>query len=149
VPENYTGKVHVGSDVALIFPEMQKTITTKINVIGKVIDPLSRSFFIETKLAPNNDFRPNQIVQVKIKDYSKTNALSIPINILQNDEKGKFIYVAVNENGKLVARKKIITVGEFYGDNMEVLTGLAVGDAIITTGYQNLFDGQFITTVAK
>jgi multidrug efflux pump subunit AcrA (membrane-fusion protein) len=88
-------------------------------------------------------------VQVKIKDYSKANAISIPINILQNDEKGKFVYVAINENGKMIARKKIITVGEFYGDNMEVLGGLVNGDAIITTGYQNLFDGQFITTVAK
>ena len=149
VPENYTGKVRVGSDVALNFPDMQKTIETKISVIGKVIDPLSRSFFIETKIAPNSDFRPNQLVQVKIKDYSKANAISIPINILQNDEKGKFVYVAISENGKMIARKKIITVGEFYGDNMEVLGGLVNGDAIITTGYQNLFDGQFITTVAK
>ena len=55
------------------FPDMQKTIETKISVIGKVIDPLSRSFFIETKLAPNSDFRPNQLVQVRIKDYSKSN----------------------------------------------------------------------------
>ena len=149
VPENYTGKVRVGSDVALNFPDMQKTIATKISVIGKVIDPLSRSFFIETKIAPNSDFRPNQLVQVKIKDYSKANAISIPINILQNDEKGKFVYVAISENGKMIARKKTITVGEFYGDNMEVLGGLVNGDAIITTGYQNLFDGQFITTVAK
>jgi len=149
VPENYTGKVRVGSDVALNFPDMQKTIETKISVLGKVIDPLSRSFFIETKIAPNSDFSPNQLVQVKIKDYSKANAISIPINILQNDEKGKFVYVAISENGKMIARKKIITVGEFYGDNMEVLGGLVMGDAIITTGYQNLFDGQFITTVAK
>ena len=149
VPENYTGKVRVGSDLTLNFPDMQKTIATKISVMGKVIDPLSRSFFIETKLAPNSDFRPNQLVQVKIKDYSKADALSIPINILQNDEKGKFVYVAISENGKMVARKKMITVGEFYGDNMEVLSGLVIGDAIITTGYQNLFDGQFITTVAK
>ena len=149
VPENYTGKVRVGSDVALNFPDMQKTIETKISVMGKVIDPLSRSFFIETKLAPNSDFRPNQLVQVRIKDYSKANALSIPINILQNDEKGKFVYIAISENGKMIARKKMITVGEFYGDNMEVLSGLVIGDAIITTGYQNLFDGQFITTVAK
>ena len=32
---------------------------------------------------------------------------------------------------------------------MEVISGLVIGDAIITTGYQNLFDGQFITTAAK
>ena len=41
------------------------------------------------------------------------------------------------------------TVGEFYGNNMEVLSGLLVGDVIIVSGYQNLFDGQFITTVAN
>ena len=149
VPENYTGKVHVGSEVALNFPDLQKTIQTKINVMGNVIDPLSRSFFIETKLSADNNFRPNQLVQVRIKDYSKANALSIPINILQNDEKGKFIYVAINEKGKMIARKKMITVGEFYGNNMEVLSGLIVGDVIIVSGYQNLFDGQFITTVAN
>ncbi len=149
VPENYTGKVHVGSEVALNFPDLQKTIQTKINVMGNVIDPLSRSFFIETKLTADNNFRPNQLVQVRIKDYSKANAISIPINILQNDEKGKFIYVAVNEKGKMIARKKMITVGEFYGNNMEVLSGLLVGDVIIVSGYQNLFDGQFITTVSN
>ena len=33
VPENYTGKVNVGSDVSLTFPDIQKTITTKISVM--------------------------------------------------------------------------------------------------------------------
>ena len=149
VPENYSQRVKTGTKLNINLPDLQKSIQTSISVVGKIINPNSRSFFIETKLAPNSDFRPNQLVQVKIKDYSKANALSIPINILQNDEKGKFVYVAISENGKMIARKKMITVGEFYGDNMEVLGGLVIGDAIITTGYQNLFDGQFITTVAK
>jgi RND family efflux transporter MFP subunit len=149
VPENYSQRVKTGTKLNINPPDLQKSIQTSISVVGKIINPNSRSFFIETKLAPNSDFRPNQLVQVRIKDYSKANALSIPINILQNDEKGKFVYVAISENGKIIARKKMITVGEFYGDNMEVLGGLVIGDAIITTGYQNLFDGQFITTVAK
>lgn len=149
VPENYAGKVKVGTDVNLFFPDAQKTIATKVNVLGNVIDPLSRSFFIETKLPADNSFRPNQIAQVKIKDYSKANAISIPVNLLQNDDKNKFIYVAATEKGKLVARKRTITVGEFYGNNIEVLTGLAVGDTIITEGFQSLYDGQSITTSLK
>jgi RND family efflux transporter MFP subunit len=149
VPENYAGKVKVGTDVNLFFPDAQKNLAAKVNVLGNVIDPLSRSFFIETKLPVDKSFRPNQLAQVKIKDYAKSNAISIPLNLLQNDDKNKFIYVAATENGKLVARKKVITVGEFYGNNIEVLSGLAAGDSIITEGYQSLYDGQSITTTQK
>jgi hypothetical protein len=88
-------------------------------------------------------------VQVKIKDYTNKNAISIPVNLVQNDEKGKFIYVAVTEKGKLIARKKMIMIGSFYGDEIEVLSGLSVGDKMITEGYQSIFDGQNLTITTK
>ena len=68
VPENYAGKVKVGTDLTLTFPDIQKTINNKVNVLGNVIDPLSRSFFIESKLPIDKNFRPNLLAQVKIKD---------------------------------------------------------------------------------
>jgi len=149
IPENYAGKIKIGTETSLNFPDIQKVIEAKISVVGNVIDPLSRSFYIEAKLPMDKNFRPNQLVQVKIKDYEKKDAISAPINLLQNDEKGKFIYVAVMENGKLMARKKAVTVGQYYGNNIEILTGLVAGDNIITEGYQSLFDGQNITTSDK
>ena len=149
VPENYSGKVKVGTEVSLIFPDLQKTIAVKVNVLGNVIDPLSRSFFIETKLPIDKNFRPNQLAQVKIKDYEKTDAISLPVNLVQTDENGKFVYVAVNEKGKLVARKKVITAGEFYGNNIEILSGLSAGDVVVTEGYQSIFDGQVLVTSVK
>jgi RND family efflux transporter MFP subunit len=149
VPENYVGKVKVGTEASLNFPDIQKIVAAKISVVGNVIDPLSRSFYIEAKLPVDKNFRPNQLVQVKIKDYEKKNAISAPINLLQNDEKGKFIYVAVMENGKLLARKKAVIVGQYYGNNIEILAGLVAGDNVISEGYQTLFDGQNITTSDK
>ena len=149
VPENYAGKVKVGTELTLTFPDIQKTINNKINVLGNVIDPLSRSFFIESKLPVDKNFRPNLLAQVKIKDYEKKDAISIPVNLLQNDEKGKFVYVASLEAGKMVARKKMVTTGEFYGNNIEVLGGLTAGEVLITEGYQSIYDGQLITTTIK
>lgn len=149
VPENYAGKVKVGTETSLNFPDIQKIVAAKISVVGNVIDPLSRSFYIEAKLPVDKNFRPNQLVQVKIKDYEKKNAISAPINLLQNDEKGKFIYVAVMEKGKLLARKKAVIVGQYYGNNIEIVAGLVAGDNVITEGYQTLFDGQNITTSDK
>ena len=149
VPENYAGKVKVGTELTLTFPDIQKTINNKVNVLGNVIDPLNRSFYIESKLPVDNNFRPNLLAQVKIKDYEKKNAISIPVNLLQNDEKGKFVYVAVVEAGKMFARKKMVATGEFYGNNIEVLSGIAAGDILISEGYQSIYDGQLITTSIK
>jgi RND family efflux transporter MFP subunit len=145
VPENYAGKVKSGTDVTLFFPDLNKSIDTKLSVVGNVIDPLSRSFFVEAKLPVDKNFRPNQLAQVKIKDYTKKNAISIPINIVQNDDKGKFVYVAATENGKLIARKRVVTIGEFYANTIEILSGLSAGEQVVTEGYQNLYDGQSLT----
>ncbi len=149
VPENYLGRVKEGSKMVVNFPDINKTINTAISVSGKIIDPVSRSFYVEAKLPSDKDLKPNQITLVRIQDYTAPKAITIPVNTLQTDEKGKFVLVAVNENGKLVARKKPVQIGELYGDKLEIKSGLETGDQIITEGYQGLYDGQIITTSAS
>jgi multidrug efflux pump subunit AcrA (membrane-fusion protein) len=39
----------------------------------------------------------------------------------------------------------VVTTGEFYGNNIEVLSGLAAGEILITEGFQSIYDGQLIT----
>lgn len=146
VPENYLEKVGVGTNLRVTLPELNnKVVNTKVSVAGKLIDPITRAFYIEGKLQ-GKDLRPNQIAIVQIQDYKAPNAITIPVNTLQNDEKGKFVLVAASENGKLIARKKTIIVGELYGDKLEVKSGLQTGDKIITEGFQGLYDGQVIST---
>jgi len=54
-----------------------------------------------------------------------------------------------NAAGNDVAIKKPITVGEAYGDKIEVKSGLTAGMQLITAGYQSVYDRQVITTAAK
>jgi membrane fusion protein (multidrug efflux system) len=150
VPENYLGQVDVGSHVKVVIPELNnKTIDTKISVTGKTIDPSTRSFYVEAKLPYDKQFYPNQIALIKIQDYTTPNALTIPANSLQNDDKGKYVMIAVKDGDRLIARKKSITIGMIYGDRVQVLSGIQAGDNIITDGYQGLYDGQPITTSAQ
>jgi membrane fusion protein, multidrug efflux system len=149
VPENYLGQVKVGSNVKVVIPELNnKTIDTKISVTGKTIDASNRGFYIEAKLPYDKQFYPNQIALIKIQDYTTSDALTIPVNSLQNDDKGKYVMVAVKDGSRLVARKKPITIGLMYGDRVQVLSGIQTGDNIITDGYQGLYDDQPITTSA-
>jgi membrane fusion protein, multidrug efflux system len=149
VPENYLGRVSVGTPVKITVTDIGKTINAKVTATGKFIDPTSRSSFLEARIAPDKALHPNQIAQIRIQDYSAPNVITIPINTLQTDEKGKYVMVAVKENGKMVARKKIVVPGELYGDKVEVKSGLTAGDVLITDGFQGLYEGQGLTTDAK
>jgi membrane fusion protein (multidrug efflux system) len=146
IPENYLGKVNVGSKVKITLPDLNKTIDAVVTVAGKSIDPINRSFFIEAKVPADKSLRPNQIALVRIQDYNIGNTITVPVNTVQSDEKGKFVMTAVKENGKTVARKKAVVIGQFYGDKMEIKSGLQTGDVVVTDGYQSLYDGQLLTT---
>lgn len=147
VPENYLSKVNQGTELEVEFPELNnRVVKSKVTVASKLIDPTTRTFYIEGKLPADKDFRPNQIAVVKIEDYNRKATVTVPINVVQSDEKGKYVYVMEKSNNKMVARKKNVIVGEAYGGLLEVKSGLNGGEQIITEGYQSVYDGQAITT---
>lgn len=148
VPENYIGRVKVGSEVKVFLPDINRTIDAKVTVAGRTIDPVNRAFYIEARIPSSPELKPNQVAVVKIQDYAKDDAVTIPVNVLQNDENGKFVMVAVKEGHKMIARKRTIVVGELYGEELEVKSGLQSGDQLITEGFQGLYEGQAITTKA-
>jgi len=149
VPENYLGRVKPGTNVKVTLPDANKNIDTKVRVAGTSIDAASHGFFIESKLPADKSIRPNQVAMVRIQDYTINNAITAPVNTLQNDEKGKYVMVAVKENNQLRARKRTVVPGEFYGDQLEIKSGLKAGDLVITDGFQSLYDGQLLTTDTK
>ncbi|HRH60337.1 MAG TPA: efflux RND transporter periplasmic adaptor subunit [Chitinophagaceae bacterium] len=149
VPENYLSKVKQGAPMQVTLPDVNKSFTTSVSVSGNIIDPNSRSFYVDGKLPADKDLRPNQVAQIKIQDYAAADAITVPVNTLQTDEKGKFVLVASDENGKTIARKKAVTIGQLYGDRIEITSGLSIGDRLVVDGYQGLFDGQALTVAAQ
>lgn len=146
VPENYAGKIKKGDAVKVSIQGIDSLFTSSINVVGASIDPNTRSFTSEAKLPSATNLKPNQIATMKILDYEIKGAVTVPVNVVQSDEKGKYVYVMEKTAGKTVARKKPVMVGEVYDGNIEIKSGLAGGDLIITEGYQAVYDGQAITT---
>ena len=147
VPENYLEKVGVGNEIIVKLPDIDKTFHTKITLEGKTIDPNTRAFYIEANLPNDKNLRPNQVALVSIKDYESKNAITVPLNTIQNDQEGKFVLVAEMQNGKMVAHKKPVQIGQLYNGKIEILSGLQVGDKIISEGYQGLYEGQAISTL--
>jgi RND family efflux transporter MFP subunit len=145
VPENYVAKIRKGMPVVVVVPDLNQSFNSSISLVSETINVTSRSFVAESKVGGNKDLKPNQIAVVKILDHEAKNAIVIPVETVQSDEKGKYVYVAAQEGNKTVARKRAVSIGEFYDELIEVNAGLAKGDKLITKGYQGLYDGQVIS----
>lgn len=147
VPENYISRISVGTPLQVVLPELNnRIIDTRVTVVSKLIDPTTRSFFVEGKVPADKDLRPNQTAVAKVQDYKSPNTIAVPANIVQSDEKGKYLFIAETSGAKTVARRRIVIAGEAYGGMMEIKSGLKAGEQIITEGYQTLYDGQAIST---
>jgi RND family efflux transporter MFP subunit len=146
VPENYASKVKKGMEVIVDVPDLQKRINARITLVSELIGQTNRSFTAESKIPADPLLKPNQVAIIRILDHSSKNAIVVPVATVQSDEKGKFVYVLDMQNGKAVAKKKNVVVGELYEDRIEIRQGLQANDQLITQGFQGLYEGQLITT---
>jgi membrane fusion protein, multidrug efflux system len=149
VPDNYAAIIKKGASVLIKVDEAGKdSIPSVISMVGSYIDPTTRSFTVEAKLSSDPSLKPNETAVMKILDYQAKDAVVIPVRALLSDDKGKYVFIMVNEGGKNVARKKAVTVDDKHvsSDQLQVLSGLSAGDMIITEGSEAVYDGQTITT---
>lgn len=144
--ESNIAKVKSGDKVKIFFKDLNKEIDATVSYAAKAINPMTRTFRVEVKITANQrDYYPNMISQVRINDYTNPSALIIPINLVQKSEMGDFVFVAVKNGKKYTAEKRTITTGRTYGANTEVVSGLQAGDQVISTGYNDLNEGQIIS----
>ncbi len=150
VPENYISRLHKGSPAEITVTDINKVIKAPVALLSQSVDPTNRGFLAEIKIPYDPLLKPNQAAKIRITDYTAPKAVVIPVNVVQTDETGKYVYVLEKtSSGKSIAKKKTIILGEVYGNNAEVKTGLTGGEQLITEGYQGIYEGQGITTEVK
>ncbi|HLO92488.1 MAG TPA: efflux RND transporter periplasmic adaptor subunit [Lentimicrobium sp.] len=143
IAEAYASKVKPGAKVIVSIPDLGKDIEAKVDFTSKYINPVNRTFLTEIRLKPGQiEYRANMIARVKINDYNNPEAMIIPIGVVREAADGKYIYVAENENGKIVAKRRTVEIGQTYNGMAEISKGIKPGDKVITTGYNNLVEGQ-------
>ena len=145
IAEAYAPKIKPGNKVIVFFPDFNTEVNSTIRFTSKYINPVNRTFVSEVRLGPSNvQYRANMMAVVRINDYHNPSAFTIPVTLVRETSEGKYIYVAKQENGKLVARRLPVTVGSTYNGLAEITAGITTGDKIITTGFNSLIDGELI-----
>ncbi len=143
VSEAYVIQIKTGNKVVVSFPDINKEIVANVTFVGKTINQLSRTFPIEVALPSYPDLRPNMSGVLRVIFETVPDALTIPVNVVQEINGQKVVYIAVKEGEQIQARRKVVTVEGIYGNQAQV-TGLTAGDQVITVGYQGLNDGEVV-----
>ena len=145
--ESMLQSIKIGDMVDVHYPALDKTIKSKITLVGRSIDPSNRTFKVE--IATNSmggRLKPNLLAEVKFNDLTQSNAVVIPVETIQEDVKGnKFVFKAKAEGQRKIAEKTYIEVGESSEDGAIILIGLEEGDELITTGALSLTHNDPIT----
>lgn len=145
VTEAYASQVRQGDAVVVFFPDLNKEITTRVTYVSKTINPMTRTFSVECALPAGADYRANMVAVMKIIDYENKNALVIPVNLVQTAEEGEFVLVAEKAGDKQAVVKKVnIKQGGNYNGAAEILSGLKKGDFVISTGFQDVNNGETV-----
>lgn len=139
------GKISKGDKVTVVFPDINKSIQSTVAYVSQTIDPRSRTYQVDVELPKGGQgYAANLIAKLKINDANLKNVLLVPTNVVQKSEDGKYVLVAMDENGVKIARKKMVETGADYDGTTVITKGLNEGDQVITFGYSEVVDGQRI-----
>jgi RND family efflux transporter MFP subunit len=149
IPENYLESIKKGTEVQVRLSAIGKTFEGMVRQVGSYINPDNRTFDVEIQI-PNEDglVKPNMIATVKVNDYTNTEAITIPENVLQENSQGEsiaFVYAPVNDTVG-TAKRVVLETGMNYANQVEVTSGLQEGDILIVEGAKSIRDGQRVTT---
>lgn len=91
----------------------------------------------------DNKLFPSQFVNLRLQLNTIENAVVVPVTALRHGANGDFVYV-LNAKEKTVSQRAV-TRGQATVDKVQILTGLKVGEQVITEGADRLRDGAKVT----
>jgi RND family efflux transporter MFP subunit len=145
VSEAYSDRVQPGDKLIVLFPDINRQIETKVDFVSKYINPVNRTFVIETRIPDvSHSMKANMIAIIQINDYHSDNAILLPMNVIQTDQTGSYVYVVRPKDQFNEAIKQAVLIGNSYNGVAEIIKGLKVGEKVISAGFQELTDGEYV-----
>jgi membrane fusion protein (multidrug efflux system) len=131
IPEKYVSQLNSNSNISFTIDGSNKTFSGKVFAIEPGINQTTRTLQIKA-LAQNasGELLPGSFAKVKLSLATIKDAILIPTEAVIPVLKGKVVYIS--KNGK--AQQVPVETGTRTADKILVLSGLNVGDTVLTTG---------------
>ena len=132
VPERYIGSLSVGGGLGV---RIRSTATTDkvpatITAIEPIIDPQTRTQRVRARLQSSKGISSGQFAEVTLFQQPTSNAMMVPTEAIVQDMRGATAFRV--RNGR--AERCDVQLGARTPTRVLVVSGLQVGDSVITSG---------------
>lgn len=145
VPETLLAKVQPEQTIEVsVDAYPSETFPGKIVAVSPYSDVQGHNLEVRAEL-PNGELklRPGLFVRVDISLGTKEDAILIPEQAIWPIGQDKTVFVVTD--GK--AESRVVRLGERQPGTVEVVSGLEVGEVIVTAGQMKLYDGAAVNSI--
>ena len=136
IPETFASVVKKGLTIKAKFAGYKnKSYEGTVDAVSSRINAETRSLLTRIKISNNNfELIPGSLLEVVV-NFNKRKSLSIPDTSVILEGNKSYVYKVSKEN---IANKIEIIIGSRNQGNVEVLSGLEIGDTIVAEGLKKV-----------
>lgn len=147
ISESYYPQLKTGMTATVttdLYPD--KTITGQVMRVYPTIDPATRTFTVEIKIANKQELlRPGMFCRVSL-DLGEQIALVVPAIAVLKTQGSNERYVFLEENG--IAHRVVVNIGKRFDDKLEVISDeIKEGSNLIVSGQAKLVNEDRVKVV--
>ena len=147
IPESYSTLIKKGLPVEVTLSSFKdKTFSGEIDFVSSRINADTRSLLSRIKVKNENlELISGSLLEVKVK-FDLRNSLSVPDTSVMIEGDKSYVYKINTEN---IANKTEVNTGLREDSNIEIISGLTMGDIIVAEGLKKVRPGGKIKPINK
>jgi len=147
VPDLSLKSVRLGQHQTVLLDAVPQPLAGVVTAISPQADPKGRVFLVEVTIDnPKEEVRPGMIGTLELgAARAASPRLVVPLGAIvhaPSNPEGFAVFKIRERDGKVFVEAREIQVGNTYGNSIEVTSGAAAGDRIVSLGGSLLRDGQ-------
>jgi RND family efflux transporter MFP subunit len=141
VPQAIASHVQRDARLAARVDGVSGELTGTVSEIAPAADSISRTFRVKVDLSEQPGLSSGQFARLLVP-IGESNSLRAPASAVVQRGQLEIVFVVANQHAQL----HLVKTGKRVGDEMEILSGLQAGDAVVVEGAAQLTDGQPVET---
>jgi len=137
VPEAIASKIQQDARLTVRVSQSVPDLTGTVVEMSPIADPVSRTFRVKLDLPPSPGLMSGQFARLLVP-VGETTSLRVPALAVVQRGQMEIVFAVENQRAGL----HLVRTGRRVNDEIEILSGLDSGDAVIIDNPQQLVDGQ-------
>jgi membrane fusion protein (multidrug efflux system) len=145
LPERYLGRIRTGQPVEVAVDAVPgRTFKARVEALDSQVDANGRALLVRARLEESGAMlKPGMFARSRVVFSVRENAVTVPEEALVPMGGRQFLFKVVDgPEGRKVSQRLEASIGVRQPGRVEILKGLAPGDAVVTAGHTRLLRGE-------